>query len=714
MNKSIQISSILPNIEKILQETLVPEYVELIQKASELSLGEKIERGDLIEKIKDPLVSIFLNTKKNQIYYYPVKPLSLDRSVLFPKLKLAIIGLSENYNNLWNNFKEEFEKVDKKDFITIYHLLQKYTTFIPFSNKHKDISLFDYEKTTCAIADCLHKNNGKVEFLLVGGDLSGIKKFIYTVSSKSTVKSLRGRSFYLQLLSETLAKYIIKKLDLTIANILFCEGGHFYILVPSSAEEELKNARAYIEKVLLDAHKGELYLVLDWIKLTEKDFKGKEFSERLWNLNNILNKKKKQKFAETLTKNPKELFDTIETGGLKEVCDICRNEEKEYYYRDENGKWKSYQTGMKVNKLCQLCKSFEDLAKNLSKANYIIESTGYKEEIYLEGWEKIIAKFHKEYSLLKEFKEEYINYLKEEDNVEEIVVYTLNDTDFLDLKNLKEKPTKNSKISFGFKFLANKTPRYLKDFEDFAREGTGIKKWAILRLDVDDLGIIFREGLKKEGTAGMPISRLSALSSKLSLFFNGWIHRTLEKYDNIYLIYSGGDDLFIVGSWHLMPEIAKEIYDDFREFTCNNITLSCGIEIAPNIKYPLSALLSYEEKSVKDKDAMFFLQPLKWKDFKKVFNLKDALMDLRDSELLQKLYVIYNEYEIGVKKKGKIFAKYDDRYGRWRWLLIYTIARMKEKYKNKEEKLENLQMLIRDNIEYLPIAIRWVELYIRY
>ena len=39
------------------------------------------------------------------------------------------------------------------------------------------------------------------DMLLVGGDFSGIQKYIYKIASKHAGRSLKGRSFYLHLLS---------------------------------------------------------------------------------------------------------------------------------------------------------------------------------------------------------------------------------------------------------------------------------------------------------------------------------------------------------------------------------------------------------------------------------------------------------------------------------------------------------------------------------
>ena len=86
---------------------------------------------------------------------------------------------------------------------------------------HPDISLFDHLKTTSALATCLYYYSQENEFkftdkedayLIVNGDISGIQKFIYKISSpqeaqKGMSKRLRGRSLYLnQLMTPLLIK----------------------------------------------------------------------------------------------------------------------------------------------------------------------------------------------------------------------------------------------------------------------------------------------------------------------------------------------------------------------------------------------------------------------------------------------------------------------------------------------------------------------------
>jgi CRISPR-associated protein Csm1 len=129
-------------------------------------------------------------------------------------------------------------------------------------------------------------------------------------------------------------------------------------------------------------------------------------------------------------------------------------------------------------------------------------------------------------------------------------------------------------------------------------------------MDVDNLGKIITKGLGDYAT----ISRLSTLSSMLTLFFTGYIPYLIKtgeaetvfeengkkaKYeDNIYLVYSGGDDTLIVGAWDVVWDLAKRIRKDFEEFVCYNptITLSAGIVLVnPKFEFKKAVELADDE-----------------------------------------------------------------------------------------------------------------------
>jgi len=753
---------------KYLSEEYVP--LKIVTVADWLSSWERkeLEEREEGKRKTTPLRSLFpsINIGKGESprKYYSLKILDMKKDTIFPSEPPDSASLINGYEHLWHNFVEEVKQCERladfeSYFETLYRILEKYTWCVPSSvwKDVPDISLFNHLKTTCAIASCLYQSDVtyldnvigslrkrfKIEedlksrglkgeellqaieekfskevdkqmleyfekevFLLIGGDISGVQKFIYSITSKGAAKGLRGRSLYLQFLCETIARYIARELDLPITNIIFCGGGHFYILAPKEAESLLDTIHTQIAEKLLQIHRGALYLALSETKLGAKDFEPVRFSEKWKEVGEKLAVEKERKFHKILdAQHYKDIFGPIDEGGSGDTCDVCGVEAKLIPDPEDP----------EIRK-CAFCHSVEGLAKEISKADTLTEIILRKEielEGEVEGWKSALSKFGILYELGK-VNEKSV----QRTYVDRIVINSINTTD------LPYDLGKSAKIStgFGFKFILNAPPR---EFDGLSKNATGDRKWAVLRMDVDNLGKIFSDGLGEDRT----ISRISTLSYLFSLYFNGWIHKIcMEHKDHSYGIYSGGDDLFIVCSWHAAPEIAKEIMKSFREFTCYNpnITISAGISIAPSVKFPIHRMadmaknaLDEGAKNLCDKDGMDFLgRSVKWRCFEEeVIPLKNSLLKLIEGKgvsraLLQKLYSIYRVYEKQKSLRGKTAAKYDDRYGRWRWLLAYTIARTKVP-KEQVDTLEDVHKKVKDYIDYVPISTRWVELLTR-
>ena len=65
-------------------------------------------------------------------------------------------------------------------------------------------------------------------------DMSGIQEFIYNISGSKALKSLRSRSFYLELMLEVIVDKLLERLKLTRANLLYTGGGHAYLLIANT------------------------------------------------------------------------------------------------------------------------------------------------------------------------------------------------------------------------------------------------------------------------------------------------------------------------------------------------------------------------------------------------------------------------------------------------------------------------------------------------
>ena len=72
-------------------------------------------------------------------------------------------------------------------------------------------------------------------FLLYTADFSRIQRFIYTVHTEGALRSLRSRSFFLELLMEHYMDELLDGCGLTRANIIYSGGGHCYLLLPNTA-----------------------------------------------------------------------------------------------------------------------------------------------------------------------------------------------------------------------------------------------------------------------------------------------------------------------------------------------------------------------------------------------------------------------------------------------------------------------------------------------
>lgn len=215
-----------------------PDLCSILKKADHHSASEREDIDDTQEVNKTPLISLFSkivlegNDKVDE-QYIPLNKLSLDDGSfnnLKPAAKKDTMGgwnLVPEYNNLWDEFNSEFELIQNKtDFNTLLALLKKYASTMPSAayKSKSDISLYDHSKTTAALAVSryLFNRDGDVKltqkddlncYLAIEGDISGIQKFIFKISSPQEAQSgmskrLRGRSLYLSLLCDAIATFL--------------------------------------------------------------------------------------------------------------------------------------------------------------------------------------------------------------------------------------------------------------------------------------------------------------------------------------------------------------------------------------------------------------------------------------------------------------------------------------------------------------------------
>ena len=615
-----------------------PELCRIIQKADQHSSKERIESDEKQDVLLTPLTSIFsrisLDGKKHDDYYVPLTELDFNKS-LNPQNRNVMEGwnLVPEYQNLWSKFKNEFDLLANKDFESVLAILKKYTSTIPSAVyvSESDISLYDHLKTTVAIANCrylyslendLTQSDAQIVYRVINGDMSGIQNFIYKVQTPEEAQSgmskrLRGRSLYLSLLCEAIASRIIFDLNLDSSNILFCGGGRFTILAPNTAKtnETIDRINLEVNKEFIDKFNAELFLNIASVEACGDDL-GK-FDEILSKLTQLLNENKKHKFLSLLN----DVFDKESKEEYK-LCPVCGNPTHD--------------------KFCKDCSEHESLGGAVVNAKYLIKYSSDRKI----NQSYFFFKLNIGYMFLNE-KSDVFNIIENNPNLK-LTVYKLNDTDFVEFD------IGSPNVSFDFKVIGNSipsidnTPLY---FNHLAEISKGSNKLGVLKMDVDNLGLIFSQGFKhlNNGDGGASISRISSLSFYLDLFFSGRINQIVEKFnfttelpqDNksreitlnfvddknnvyravevyrpentlpkgvgtstIHINYSGGDDLLVVGPYDDIILFAQEFRERFKKWTAenNSINISAGISIV-SPKFPIGkAALMADDELEKSKD----------------------------------------------------------------------------------------------------------------
>lgn len=466
-------------------------------------------------------------------------------------------------------------------------IIEKYGSFLSFTDE--DIALVDLVRSTAAVAAALADNPEVSHFSLIAGDLSGIQNFIYTISSDGALKSLRARSFYLELVTEEIVQQLLNALQLPRTNVIYAGGGNLYILAAATEENQkaIIAVRHQLNQWLLKEFQGKVFLALDSHDFSIEDIASDRFADRWREATKKLAIHKAQKFADGDSIN-KLLDPTI----AHTPCKVC--------HRDDEEKLEKLNKDSTVE-ACSTCREMFWLGGQLFRATAIVRSrnrqiTDKDLELPISSSETIYYNFFKNSS-------EAIEVAKKLGSIKQVLLinnwkisdYRYSNTSPLLLGNYGQTSDEETNAYISASELAEK-----------AKED-GIKRVGYLRMDVDNLGQIFARGLKEKQKQTLP--RIAGLSRQMSYFFKVYLNSLAEKRnenfpddtkyqkielsknknrDNLLFIYAGGDDLFVSGSWNEIIEFSFDVYQCFRAYTGHHpdITISAGITLEVP-KFPL-------------------------------------------------------------------------------------------------------------------------------
>ena len=669
------------------------------------------------------------------------------------------LEVQRDYAKHWEEFKSAIavsvngRKLDLFDnFETIYEICRDYMWCLPASTRKEelpDVSLFEHSKATAALASCLYlyhadekgiikeSDESKREivdraidkFLLFAGDISGIQKFVYQISSKGAYRALKGRSFFIQLLSEILARNFVKEFGLTLANVLYASGGKFYLLLPNigKVESRLTDLSCKLNRWLFEEFGGDLYVRTASVALSGDDLtrqSGKTLYDKWDHLTRKLVYSDRQRYHEIATSDYELLFGTENV--KPNTCEVCHS-------------------SIDASSRCSTCEKMARVGSLLGITSYIGLADN-ESEITGEPIFKLDGVFSRD----------TLVWLLSDDNFPSSVK---NNISILRINegNIGRIPLSFSyseRINSGLMILGS-NHKFDCTFEKIAEKSYGIKRLGILRMDVDDLGKIFSQGLKsyRHGEFSdrrfYSLGRITTLSFQLNLFFGGIIPQLIINDESlsgkVTVVYSGGDDLFLLGAWHVIPKIAMEIRKSFHHFTCFNscFGISGGIVVTGG-KFPIykSAEMAGDAETraknnnyqllngeVREKNSLTFLDvPMSWNEYEEIYEIYQEMVRIFHNKKynplltrLREISYLFEKDRMDLERKKVYPIREIERRlmaEKWRWRMVYSLSRFSEKYKEIESEVNEIRTFIvsqmrttkKYGIEFLPLLSRWWEL----
>ncbi len=637
---------------------------------------------------------------------------ALDNNTIPKYLKAQKTSLGKDFFDLLDvpnntslqvkNLKEALAKSTKDDNALLW-VLECQATTLAVSQEHDTISLFDFVKLTAAFAYCFVESD-KVR--MVSANISGIQSYLYEIVSKNAAKLLKGRSFYLQLLGDSILNEFIEKFKVKSYCTIYASGGGFYILVPDyeGVEKSFDAVTKEIAEKIYAVHKTNLFVEMAISAPSD----GCENLKNTWdNLFIDLKKRRNNRLSwnEALRDN---FFGFVEDGGDTER-DPITNEEI----------MKGQDARLHGVLMQKITKEQIELGKNLRDANFWYSTT------IRSGHNRIadpLGIYHYFEDAKTQFADAKVLTFNNFDTDTATLLYGGNQYPIFRKEDSKLIEDANKKLK------EDEEAYKLGDVKpfDFLAQGENLDRLAILRMDVDGLGTVFSDGFDN-------LCKYATVSRSLDLFFKGYLNTLWKPYEHTtQIIYSGGDDLFVVGKWNDVFAFSRDIHEAFRQWSCGVLTLSGGLVLLP-AKFPVmqgAKMAEQAEKKAKShefgekkKNSICFLDiPLNWDE--ELPLVCELFKDIKD-------YILEGALNQSFLRKIDIHAdmEKDKNNLQWRWTMAYDLSRYAKNNKVKKEVKDFLDKIalntflnysnhqkINSSYSYLQllhIATRWVELELR-
>ncbi len=580
------------------------------------------------------LESVFNYFSDNDTYkrYFLPKEINISKEINYA-VRDDIKAAPEDYAKLLKTIENKLKQKPLLEMPVheLLQLLEDTLYYLPLTVRQdlpRDISLWEHVKITAALAVsiahyfeaegitdyaavCRRQELEQIQneplFLIVSADIAGIYGFLTAPAVQSPLASMRGRSMYLEFFSQIIAEELVNYLKLCRANIIYTGGGRLYLIAPNTEQmrQDLDAFTEYINGWLLQNFGTQLYVSLGAAEFTPVELVGRQIgSDVLARADLQVENNKKNRYSEAVLAdlfNPESSFNKkVEAS----ECCMCHR-----YVTDAD-------EGRKDG-LCQNCRALLELGKASFLDDRVLAVCtnritgcaavpGYKRVLYL----KVMAA--KELEKFKQHNKIVYLYSNKGGVSDKSLYFRIRRCDYC--------------------VRDPKTGR-VPDMEELAAKSmgetyTGVKRLGVLMADVDAIGIALKAGFYRNDLPDplryLTLARQAAFSGRLSFFFkiildkifkgsvqnaSGKVtqqfrlfNKPKQQWRNIHVIYSGGDNIFLLGAWDDVVEVAVDIHRAFEGYTNGKLAFSAGIGMfTPD--FPISQMFIQAEllkKAAKD------------------------------------------------------------------------------------------------------------------
>ena len=547
------------------------------------------------DKRQEPLISIFelIHFQEREPdgplrYWPPLFSLTVSQSTLpFPRKEIDLpkekSELRRSINKDFNGLSDSY--LNEKTTAQLLLLLENLGGHLPAEGYDNKVSIYDAYKVK-AIKTWLDLQNTE-DAALIWGDLSGIQEFIFTIASENALRNMRARSFFINLLEQHVILKYLNALNLPPTNVLFSGGGSFAIVSHWNRQirEKIEQIKFSINSWLLEKLDGRLYLAIVFTSFPKENLKS-IFLDAVKIATQKSFIEKRNKFKEIIEKGD---FPFVsDKDPFPNSCTICHKDDEEL----ENG-------------LCSLCKRLTRVGQYLPKKNFNFISIRKEKPSEKDPFVEI----EDNYYLLTDIpKDATWCIYKGKESFFEALEYKIflfyGDTYVTYIGDLPSDLIEKIK----------EDKDAIASLDHLAKVAHGAELVGSLKMDADNMGLILKEGLPTD----FYLEHLIGFSRYISYFFKIYLNsicndkksfgkqtsfldgRSDSNKRNLAVVYSGGDDSFILGAWDEVARVAIDISAAFKEYTCHNpdLGISGGVTLH-DPKMPVYQIVQTTDKALK-------------------------------------------------------------------------------------------------------------------